>query len=49
MTPYQQAVYNLFMRNWMNGIADESHLDAAVEKGLLTPDQVQTIKITERV
>lgn len=43
-----QAVYNLFMRNWMNRAANESHIDLAVTKGLLTPEQGEEIKNTPR-
>lgn len=43
-----EYVYNLFMRNWTNGVANETHIDAAVQKGLLSEEQAETIKNTQR-
>lgn len=48
MTPYQQAVYNLFERNWKNHIANEPELTLAVSKGLLTQEQADTIMAIPR-
>lgn len=48
MTALEQARYNIFLRNWKNGTANEPELDLAVEKGLLTQAQADEIKATER-
>ena len=44
------AIYNLFLRQWKRGDAHCSvaDLDEAVEKELLTPEQAEEIKNTER-
>lgn len=41
-----QYVYNLFLRNWINGTANEPEIDAAVTKNLITAEQAETIKST---
>ncbi|MEC2070349.1 hypothetical protein [Alkalihalophilus marmarensis] len=41
-------VYNLFMRNWKSGAAEEADIDKAVERNLLTQEQAEEIKTTER-
>ena len=49
-----QAVFNLFMRNWLNKkadgsfIANEHEIDLAVTKDLLTEEQGDIIKNTPR-
>lgn len=43
-----KAVYNLFMRNWLRGTANEEHIDKAVEKELITAEQGEEIKNTPR-
>lgn len=48
MTFLEQARYNLFLRNWTNHTANESELELAVEKSLLTQEQADTIKTIER-
>lgn len=48
MTALEQARYNLFLRNWKNHTANEPELDLAVEKGLITLEQANEIKSTER-
>lgn len=40
--------YNLFLRNWLNHRANESEIDLAVSKGLLTAAQGEEIKNTTR-
>lgn len=40
--------FNLFMRNWLNHRANETEIDQAVEKELLTQEQGEQIKGTER-
>lgn len=42
------AMFNLFMRNWLNRRASEEDIDLAVNKGLLTEQQGQEIKDTPR-
>lgn len=42
------AVYNLFLRNWLNNRATEDHIDQAIEKKLITEEEANTIKSTER-
>ena len=42
------AVYNLFLRNWINNRASEEHIALAVEKQLITQDEAETIKASER-
>ncbi|MDV2883844.1 hypothetical protein RYX45_01530 [Alkalihalophilus pseudofirmus] len=40
--------FNLFMRNWKNGAATEADIEKAVERNLLTQEQAEEIKTTER-
>lgn len=42
------AVYNLFLRNWVNNRATVEQIDLAVEKQLITEGEAETIKATER-
>ena len=42
------AIYNLFYRNWVNNRATAEQIDLAVTKGLLTEEEANTIKSTER-
>ncbi|GIO63587.1 hypothetical protein [Paenibacillus cineris] len=42
------AVYNLFLRNWVNNRATEEQIDLAVQKQLITEEEAETIKTTER-
>lgn len=42
------AVYNLFLRNWVNNRATVEQIDLAVQKQLITAEQAETIKATER-
>jgi hypothetical protein len=42
------AVYNLFLRNWVNNRATPEQIELAVEKELITVDEAETIKSTER-
>jgi hypothetical protein len=41
-------VYNLFLRNWVNNRATIEQIDLAVQKQLITEEQAETIKTTER-
>lgn len=40
--------YNLFLRNWENNRASVEQIDLAVSKGLITIEDADTIKTTER-
>lgn len=44
------AKFNLFMRQWLRGddVCSAPDIDLAVSKGLLTPEQGEEIKETER-
>lgn len=42
------AVYNLFLRNWVNGRATVEQIDQAVAKGLITEEEAISIKATEQ-
>lgn len=42
------AVYNLFLRNWVNNRATVEQIDLAVEKQLITEEEATAIKETER-
>jgi hypothetical protein len=42
------AIYNLFLRNWKNHRANDLEIDEAVTKRLLTEEQGNEIKNTER-
>ncbi|GKV70296.1 hypothetical protein NCCP2716_27940 [Sporosarcina sp. NCCP-2716] len=44
----KDAKYNLFLRNWVNGIAQESHLDKAVELGYISADDKKEIMNSTR-
>lgn len=48
MTALEQARYNLFLRNWKNGVANDAEIDLAVQKGLITKEQGDEIKSIER-
>jgi len=43
-----EAIYNLFLRNWLNRKANEPEIDLAVTRELLTEDEGQRIKDTPR-
>lgn len=40
--------YNLFLRNWVNNRATEEQIEQAVTKELITVEEAETIKATER-
>lgn len=42
------AVYNIFLRNWTNNRASVEQIELAVEKELITVDEAEMIKSTER-
>lgn len=42
------AVYNLFLRNWVNGRATVEQINQAVEKELITQKEADTIIATEQ-
>lgn len=43
-----QIYYNLFLRNWINNTATEANIDQAVAMKYITPEQGETIKVTEQ-
>lgn len=40
--------YNLFLRNWQNGIATEKDLNQAIVKGYLTEEEKESIVKSEQ-
>lgn len=44
----KDAKYHLFLRNWMNNIAQETHLDQAIAKGFITEEDKVEIMNTPR-
>ncbi|RED34664.1 hypothetical protein [Paenibacillus sp. VMFN-D1] len=42
------AVYNLFLRNWVNNRATVEQIDLAVQKQLITEEEAQTIMETPK-
>lgn len=42
------VVYNLFLRNWLNNRASVEQIDLAVQKQLITEEEAEKIKSTER-
>lgn len=40
--------YDLFMRNWVNNTATIGNIDQAVTMKYITPEQGETIKVTEQ-
>lgn len=42
------AVYNLFLRNWVNNRATVEQIDLAVQKQLITEEEAVQIKSTDR-
>ncbi|QPQ30970.1 hypothetical protein [Lysinibacillus sp. JNUCC 51] len=42
------AVYNLFLRNWINCRATEEQIDLAVAKSLITAEEAIRIKETKQ-
>lgn len=42
------VVYNLFLRNWVNNRDTEEQIDLAVQKQLITEEEAEAIKATER-
>ncbi len=43
-----RAIYNLFLRNWVNGRATLEQIDQAVLKELITEEEADKIKDTEQ-
>lgn len=42
------AVYNLFLRNWVNGRASVDQINQAVAKNLITQEEANIIMDTEQ-
>lgn len=42
------AVYNLFLRNWVNGRASVEQIELAVTKGFITREEADVIMSNEQ-
>ncbi|GAB6990843.1 hypothetical protein [Paenibacillus pini] len=43
-----EAIYNLFLRNWINNRASVEQINQAVVKNFITEEEANTIKESDR-